>query len=299
MKHLFIINRNAGKSKSYVKVAQALSGLKGDNIVVKYTEKPGDAKLLAREFVSGCDDFVRVYACGGDGTLNEVVSGIYDLPNCALVPVPVGSGNDFVRSFDCEQDGFLDIDKLMNGSEEQIDLIMCNDRICCNSVTIGFDCAVAKNVDKFKKRKFISSSMAYKLSIFYCLFSGRKHNFRAIVDGSEIDTDGTVLLSLCAKGKYYGGGIKCAPKADNSDGYMDFMLIPTIAVPRFVKLLPSFIKGEHLDNPKMGFIRYQKCREVEYILDGETEIGIDGEILTVTEAKIRVLPGALRVVLPK
>ena len=298
MKHLFIINKTAGKGESCNEIIAQLEKVKSDDVIVRYTERAGHATELAREFVKNCDEFARVYACGGDGTVNEVISGIYDLDNCAFAPVPTGSGNDFVRSFDCSEQDFLDVNKLMNGSEKTIDLLRCNDRVSCNSVTIGFDCAVAKNFRKFINNRFISAESAYKLSIFYCLFNGRKHNFRIRIDGEDVRNDGTYLLSLCSNGKYYGGGIKCAPKADNSDGFIDFMMIPTVGVLKFVSLLPCYVKGEHIDNPKADFITHKKCKEIEYISDTPFEIGIDGEIITVNNARISVIPKTLRVVLP-
>lgn len=299
MKHLFIINKTAGKGESCANVVSQLEKLKNDDIIIKYTERARHATQLARDFVKGCGEYTRVYACGGDGTVNEVISGIYDLDNCAFAPIPTGSGNDFIRSFDRKTEDFLNIEKMMNGTEVAVDLLRCNDRVSCNSITIGYDCAVAKNVEKFKKRKLITSSFAYKLSIFYCLFNGRKHNFKILIDGEEFRNDGTYLLSVCAKGKYYGGGIKCAPRADNSDGMIDFMAIPTIGVLKFIGLLPSFAKGEHLDNPRASFITHKKCRKVEYISETPVEIGIDGEILTVSGVEITVLPKTLRVILPQ
>lgn len=298
MKHLFIINKTAGKAESYRKVLSQLEQIKTDDVIVRYTEKPAHAAELARGYVRQSDEYVRVYACGGDGTVNEVISGIYDLDNCAFAPVPTGSGNDFIRSFDCDQSDFLNIEKLMNGSETVIDLLRCNDRISCNSVTVGFDCAVAKNVEKFKNNRFLTAETAYKMSIFYCLINGRKHNFKIAADGKDIPVESTYLLSLCAKGKYYGGGIKCAPEADNSDGMIDFTAIPTVGVIKFLRLLPSFTKGEHLNNPKADFITHKKCKEIEYKSDIPFEIGIDGEIVTVKNAKISVIPKTLRVVLP-
>lgn len=298
MKHLFIINKTAGKGESYKEILSQLEKIKSDDVAVRYTERPAHATGLAREFVEQSDEFVRVYACGGDGTVNEVISGIYDLDNCAFAPVPTGSGNDFIRSFDCDKSDFLNIEKLMNGSETVIDLLRCNDRVSCNSVTVGFDCAVAKNVEKFKNKKFLTAETAYKMSIFYCLINGRKHDFTIVIDGKDVPRDSTYLLSLCAKGKYYGGGIKCAPEADNSDGMIDFTAIPTVAAVKCLRLLPSFAKGGHLDNPKADFITHLKCKEVEYKSDTPFEIGIDGEIVTVESAKLSVIPKALRVVIP-
>ncbi len=304
MKHLFIINKTAGKNESYKPIEAQIEKIENKNdIDVLYTERPGHATELARNYMKNTDEFVRIYACGGDGTINEVVSGVYDLPRCAIAPVPIGSGNDFVRSFGCEKEDFLSLRKMKNGRTVTVDLLRCellgaDDRICCNSITIGYDCAVAKNVEKFKNWKLITSSFAYKLSIFYCLFKGRKHNFKIKIDSEDVPHKGTYLLSLCAKGKYYGGGIKCAPKADNGDEMIDFMMIPTIGVLKFIRFLPSFAKGEHIDNPKAKFITHMKCHEVEYVMDKANEIGIDGEILTVNGAKISVIPQAVNIVIP-
>lgn len=298
MKHFFIINKTAGKSESCSKLLSQLEKIKSEDVEVRYTEKPAHATELARDYVKQSGEYVRVYACGGDGTVNEVISGIYDLDNCAFAAVPIGSGNDFIRSLGYDKEDFLDVEKMMNGSETAIDLLRCNDRVSCNSVTVGFDCAVAKNVEKFINNRFLTAESAYKMSIFYCLLNERKHNFRIAVDGKEMEKDSTYLLSLCAKGKYYGGGIKCAPEADNSDRMIDFTVIPTIGVIKFLRFLPSFTKGKHLDNSKVDFITHLKCKEVEYKGDTPFEIGIDGEIITVENARISILPKVLKVVLP-
>lgn len=296
MRHLFIINKHAGKNDRYKTVLEQISGL---NVDVAYTERQGHATELAREYVKQSDEFTVVFACGGDGTVNEVIRGVYDLDNCSVAPVPIGSGNDFIRSFDKADEDFLNIKKLMDGEDVAVDLLKCNDRISDNSISVGFDCMVANNVDKFKKRKLISSSFAYKLSIFYCLFMGRRHSFSIIADGKKLEQKSTYLLSICAKGKYYGGGIKCAPLADNTDGKIDFLSVPTVGVLRFISLLPTFIKGGHINNPKLDFIYHDKFSEVEYISNAPFDIGFDGEIFSVTSAKISVLPKAVKIRIPK
>lgn len=296
MRHLFIINKHAGKSGRHKTIEEQARGL---NARVVYTEYQGHATELAREFVGQSDEPALVYACGGDGTVSEVIRGVYDLENCSVAPVPIGSGNDFIRSFDKNIEDFFEIEKLMNGEDVTVDLLKCNDMISDNSISIGFDCAVAKNVDKFKRWKFITSSFAYKLSIFYCLFSGRRHNFSIIADGKKLEQKGTYLLSICAKGRYYGGGIKCAPLADSNDGKIDFLSVPTVGVPKFISLLPTFVKGKHINNPKLDFIYHDKFSEVEYISDEPFDIGLDGEIFSMKSAKISVLPGAVKIRIPK
>ncbi len=299
MQNLFIINKHAGKNESYKAILQQIDKIKPENCTVKFTECIGDATVIAREFISSADDFVNVFACGGDGTINEVMNGVYNLDNCAVAPVPTGSGNDFVRSFEIPKEDFLNIEKLLKGKRITVDLLKCNDRIGANSVTIGYDCAVAKNVEKFKRWKIITSSFAYKLSIFYCLLSKRKHNFKIFGDGKPLpELNNTYLLSVSAKGKYYGGGIKCAPLADNSDNFIDFMYIPTVGVFKFLFLLSSFIKGKHINNPKIDFVYHNKFTEIEYRSHSPIDIGIDGEIHTVMSAKVSVLPNAVELILP-
>lgn len=298
MQHLFIINKTAGKNDSYLKVTEQLEKLNLENATVKYTGCKGDASNIARDFVKNSNDFVNIYSCGGDGTFNEVVNGIYDLDNCAVAPVPIGSGNDFIRSFEVSKEDFLNIEKLLQGTTKSVDLIRCNDKICTNSVNIGFDCAVAKNVDIFKKWPLITSSFAYKLSIVYCLISKRKHNFEIYADNSLLPMKSTYLLSVSAKGKYYGGGIKCAPYADNMDGFIDFMFIDSVGILKFLSFLGSFVKGEHINDSTADFVYHNKFKEIEYKSKTPIEIGVDGEIFAVTDAKISVLKDALKIILP-
>lgn len=299
MRHLFIINRFSGKPESYKKVESQLEKYKErPDFDIHYTEFAGDAETFSREYVKSRGEYVRVYACGGDGTVNEVVNGIAGLKNCAAAVVPIGSGNDFIRSLNAEKEDFLDIDKLINGEEISVDLLKCGDRISCNSITVGFDCAVAKAVDKFKKKRFVSASLAYKLAIFYCLFKKRSHTFSVTADGKEFERDGTNLLSICAKGKYYGGGIKCSPLADNSDGFIDFTLIKTVGVMKFVALLSTFTKGNHVNNPKLDFVFHDKVKTVSYTDSKPFEIGIDGEIFTVDRADVELIKDGLRVIVP-
>lgn len=299
MQNLFIINKHAGKNESYKTVLRQIDKIKPENCTVKFTECIGDATVIAREFIRSSNDFVNVFACGGDGTINEVMNGVYNLDNCAVAPVPTGSGNDFIRSFGKSTEDFLNIEKLLKGKAFPVDLLKCNEKIGANSVTIGFDCAVAKNVEKFKRWKIITSSFAYKLSLFYCLVSKRKHHFKIYGDGKPLpEINNTYLLSISAKGKYYGGGIKCAPLADNSDKLIDFMYIPTVGIFKFLSLLGCFTKGNHINNPKIDFVYHSKFKEIEYKSPNPIEIGIDGEIYTVNSAKISVLPKAVQLILP-
>ncbi len=301
MEHLFIINRYAGKKDNYNFITDQIKEINLDNYTIIDTQCKGDATKKAREFVKNSNDFVYIYACGGDGTFNEVLNGVYDLDNCAVAVVPVGTGNDFVRSFDIPRESFLNIKKLIDGEIKQVDLISCNGLIGANTVSLGYDCAVAKNMPKFKRWKFINSETAYIISILYCILNERKHNFRISADSLDIKRNSkTYLMSIAAKGKYYGGGIKCTPKAENDDGYLDFLCVDTVSVFTILQLLPTFMKGGHLDNPKFDkILQHSKHKTIRYSSDEPFEIGIDGEIITTTNAVVTVLPKAQKIIIPK
>ena len=125
MKHLFIVNPIAGgkdKSAEVRERVEAAFQTREDSFELYVTKAPMDSvgKIRA-EAASG--EALRVYACGGDGTFNECVNGAALLENVAVCPFPTGTGNDFCRMFGDEQELFRDLDALLDGTVQPIDLI--------------------------------------------------------------------------------------------------------------------------------------------------------------------------------
>lgn len=302
MQHLFILNSFAGTKDSTAFLKEKIEKLDlKDDYFVEYTRCHGDAKRIAEQYVSRTDDFVRVYACGGDGTANEALSGMIGHDNCALGVIPVGTGNDFVRSLGADFDDFLDLKKMINGGYKKIDLLECNGKYALNVISVGYDCAVADQAQKFKRLPLMSGNLAYKLSILYCLLSKRKHTFVPYADNKKIELQKgykTQLLAVAGNGKFYGGGIKATPYACLDDGNIDFMSIPTVSVIKFIGLLGSFCKGEHLSNKKADFIIHKKCKKLQLKDDMPINIGIDGEILSMKDPTITIKPKAFCVIVP-
>ena len=301
MRHLFILNRFAGTKDTTDELKEKISRLHTDDeVIVEYTKKAGDAERIARAYAEE-GGALRVYACGGDGTANEALTGLMGFEDVSLGLVPVGTGNDFVRSLPAKGEDFLDLQKMIEGKTMKIDLLLCEGKYALNVISVGYDCEVAAQAQKNKRLPRMSGPLAYKLAIAQCLISKRSHTFRPFADGKEIKLkDGykTQMLAVASNGKYYGGGIMCSPRAELSDGMIDFMSIPTIPVPKFVSLLSDFIKGNHIDNPKMPFILNQKCRELELRDEKILKIGIDGEMFHMSNPKITVLPSAFSVIVP-
>lgn len=302
MKHVFIINPTAGKVDRTKEIREQIHSLTTtDPVEIHLTRSQGEAEHLARTVAQSGDE-ARVYACGGDGTANEVLTGIAGYSNCALGIIPIGSGNDFVRCFEpLTREEFLNVEAMVNGEEKSIDLIECQGKYSMNVFSVGFDCAVAKNVDRFKRIPHVSGSLAYKMSIVYCLFSKRKHPVKIYLDGKEFegaDYKKTTLLAVCANGKYYGGGIKAAPESILDDGLMDFIHVNTLSVLKFVSMVGKYTKGLHLNNPKFSFITFKRCKKIKFEAETPIDVNFDGEIFEMTNPEITILPKALRIILP-
>ncbi|MBR3971552.1 MAG: YegS/Rv2252/BmrU family lipid kinase [Ruminococcus sp.] len=303
MRHIFIINPAAGKADSTEVLRRQIHNLKTEDAVQIYiTKGEGDARQKAeKEATAG--DRVHIYACGGDGTANEVLTGIAGKTNCAIGIIPLGSGNDFIKALEpYSKEDFLDIQRMVDGREKTIDLIECGGKYSMNVFSVGFDAIVAKNVSKFKRIPFVSGSLAYKLSIIYCLFAQRKHKVKILVDGVPFegaDYKNTTLLAVGGNGKYYGGGFKAAPKAVLDDGYMDFVHCKTLSVLRFASIVGKYKKGEHIDNPKMPFITFKRCKTLEFIAQEPIDINVDGEIYSQHNPKVRLVEGGLKIILPQ
>lgn len=301
MTHLFILNAFAGIVDATPEIKAQIEALHLPNAVIEYTQKAGDAEHIARRYAEQGDE-LRVYACGGDGTANEALHGILGCENAALGVIPVGTGNDYVRSLPGETKDFLDIAKMVHGATIRVDLLKCGDRYALNVVSVGYDCEVADRAQKNKRLPMMSAILAYRLAIVQCLLTKRKHTFTPYADGKMIPIAKgfkSQMLAVAAKGKYYGGGIKATPYAALDDGLIDFMAIPTVPISYFAWMFGAFTRGEHIDHPKgKTFIRHQKCKTLKLDNHGAIKVSIDGEMVVMQDPEITVVPNALDVIIP-
>ena len=128
MKHLFIINPAAGKYDHSAELSEKIRSScteRGLDFIIQTSQKPGDCTAITREAAESGEQY-RVYACGGDGTLNEVVNGAAGYPNAAVTNVPTGTGNDFLKLFGRDWRAlFSNPEALARGPEAEFDLIDC------------------------------------------------------------------------------------------------------------------------------------------------------------------------------
>lgn len=228
---------------------------------------------------------------GGDGTINEVVSGIVRAgagDKALFSVVPAGTGNDFVKTFP-EKDRIYTVDVLKYG-----------DKYSVNIINFGFDTKVVVKTAKYKKA--FPGSAAYIAGVADTFFHKIGENWQIEIETEEGKVekyDQTFTLAIAANCQYYGGGFRSAPLASYNDGLIDFIAVKKVSRGTLLNLIGSYKKGTHLDpdtgKPVSKFdkhIVYRRCKKVS--IKGVSLLCADGEIEERSDAEITVLQGAVR-----
>lgn len=298
VKHLFIVNPVAGNgialrmTNTIHKLFNELK-LKYQDISyeIVYTKEEGHATEIARKY-SSMDDY-RIYAVGGDGTLNEVLNGMIG-SGSSLGCIPGGSGNDFIKSLVTKFDRRRILMNTVLGTEEEIDVATVDGRYFINIASMGFDASVVNNVEKFKGMKYIPNKFAYLASVLDTAKDFKNLNLKIVVDQKEINTE--AFMVAIANGKYYGGGINIAPEADLKDGLLDVLIVRDITRGKIMKFLPKVIPGKHMDLDEVTLLR---AKTIDLYSDEPVFINIDGELEARREAHFKVEDTKVRFIIPK
>lgn len=299
MRHVFILNPAAGKNKKALNLMPHITAVcKKHNFdyTILTTAYPHHATELAQQEVQKGNP-VRLYACGGDGTLLEVATGIGDAPHAELACVPCGSGNDFVRYFQQQGAHFDDLEALVHGTARQIDAILCNGKLSLNACSIGMDADVANRQKQFKHLPFVSGSMAYNLAIVQTFFSpfGKQLHVVMETENGKVERVGKYLFALAANGQYYGGGYHGSPLSKPDDGLLDFVLVGTKNHLNVFPFLKRYKNGNHLGTAGVEAFRGTK---MTVYAQKPTVCNADGECFADTQVTFELLPKALSFVFP-
>lgn len=303
MKTVFIVNPCAGKKKDIKNFISKIKLVKRDAEIYE-TTAVGDATRFVSEYIKE-NGKTRFIACGGDGTLGEVVNGVAENNFCEVGVIPMGTGNDFCRNFDCD---FSDISGQIIGDCEKCDLIRYTTTIdgkeksgyCANMFNIGFDCNVADMTDTVKRKTVFGGSLAYFIAILVTLIKKKGANLKIEIDEKTVH-DGRLLLTSVANGCYCGGGIKSNPLARVKDGLININIIKNISRLRFITLLPSYMKGTVLNKKGIDkIITSVKCSKIRLTPnDKKIRICIDGEIADAEKIEFDIVHNGLNFVIPK
>ena len=275
MTHLFIINPAAGsrdRSGEYRQKIEAAFAGRPDPYRIEISKGPGDCTKLAREAAESGEEY-RIYACGGDGTLNEVVQGAAGCDNVAITVYSGGSGNDFVKIFD-DPKAFFDINRLLDAETATFDLIKCNDDFSLNICSVGLDTRIGIDVQAYKRLPLLHGFRAYVASTVINLFKRISEHYVVHINGEVID--GKKTFVCCCNGRFYGGGFNPVPEADPTDGLMDVLLVDKVNLFQVPGIIGKYKNGRYKELPKL--VRHMMTDKVQIVCDKLSPISLDGEL---------------------
>ncbi|MBA4250267.1 MAG: hypothetical protein C0425_00265 [Chlorobiaceae bacterium] len=297
-----IINPVSGKGKVKKQLPNVLKILRSNGIednAIFISPKPGDIN----KHVSKLPNDTKLMVVGGDGTFNEIVNGLRSDQTITLLPIPLGSGNDFARelgfplNYDYQrlivkyinnhyETKFVDIGELHLHLEDSQKIENVKFLTNCG---IGFDAKVAAFGQKIK---YFRGILLYLIAVVKTL--AKYKNFEVKIESENFSSSGEKLLIAIGNGKTSGGGFRLCPFAKIDDGILDITIAEGMKIPEILRVLPKAINGSHIHEKKITTHQFTKLnifpKSKLYIhTDGEVTIG------TYSKIEINIIPKRLEV----
>ncbi len=294
MRALFILNGSKRKARRIPEVMNAQK-LEGEEYNFIFTKHKGDAITLTFENASTYDILVAV---GGDGTIHECVNGLMQLKTLlpekklpALLPWPMGSGNDFARNFKWTSDAITILARFRKGETKKIDIGQVQFQseksiYFVNELSLGLGPKVVELVEKFPR--MIPGRLKFGPAIFLAFLFFKKK--KIILRSEEFNSADKAIAVVIANGKYFGSGIGIAPEAALNDGLLNLTVIGNISLLDYLKHITTMKQCKKVVHPH---VHYHELQMIEIMNEGAIET--DGELNAHAPAKIQIIKAALEI----
>lgn len=261
----------------------------GHRIELRMTRKKGDAQ----RFVSKAGQVNLLIAAGGDGTLNEVVHGLMDLPVSArpvLGVVPLGTANDFATGCGIPRDPEKALALCMQGEAVSIDVGKANAHWFLNAASAGFGAEVTATTSPELKR--LLGPAAYTAMGAILAMNVRQYHGKLILPDREITGSGPV--AIVGNGRQTGGGFQFAPRARIDDGLLDVLVVRHIPA---IALLTAARELQQLSSEGQ-YISYWQTPWAEVHSKEAIPVNLDGEPVRFSSVRYEAVPKAIRLIVP-
>jgi YegS/Rv2252/BmrU family lipid kinase len=298
----FILNPAAGHGRAarrWVRAYRQVVAACPDHVVWT-TAGPGDGATLARKALEA--GYTSLVAVGGDGTLGEVVNGYLEAPadlrdRAAVATWPAGSGCDFARHVGARPDPQQLATRLIAGTIRRLDVgrVTCRDATGrpthCHFLNVAA-CGLAGEVAVAVQRrgKALGGPLSYFVEAVRVIARARPRPIQLVVDGLPEPPTPYHLVAL-ANTSTFGGGMRVAPGADPTDGWLDLVTVGAVSRGELLALLTRVRRGSHVGRPG---VRLRRVRRVQVTGEGSEPLNVDGEAWGELPATLEILPGAIR-----
>ncbi len=300
---LVIVNPNAGIRRG-IKDWYLISSLLekyGFDFLPMFTERPRHAIEITKKHVE--EGFNKIIVVGGDGTMNEVINGIFQqtrfhTTQVIIGMITIGTGNDWGRMFNIPRDYEQAVKTIKNckvfiqdaGVVKYSHEEGTENRYFINIAGLGFDAVVTRKSNKLKE-KGKGGQFLYFANIFSCLLRYKHVNAVINIDGK--DYENKIFSMNVGIGKYNGGGMIQLPKAIANDGLFDLTVIKKLSKPDVILSLKRLYNGTISEHPKVETYTGKSIK-----IDSDTKIHLetDGESLGHTPLEFEIIPQSLKVI---
>lgn len=304
MKLHLIVNPKAGSGRAAQRIPQIRRALADHGIQheLSLTEGPRDASRLVRRAADGGADVVGVV--GGDGTLNEVAQSYIDergepRPGPALALIPAGTGGDFRKTFELEDNVNEAVRRLATATPRPLDLGVVDltnhagateTHAFINIMSFGMGGLADRLVNQ--SPKWLGGRTSFFLGALRASLAYKNMPVSVRVDG-KVRLETPIVNVAIANGKYFGGGMKIAPDADPSDGLFDVVAICDLTRAQGIGLGFKFYRGSHIGQPGVKVARGSEVEALPLRKRDQVLIDLDGETPGRLPLRARVLRSAI------
>ncbi|MBK5251414.1 MAG: diacylglycerol kinase family lipid kinase [Peptostreptococcaceae bacterium] len=289
-KYCFVLNPTAGKGrgKKYRDRIEDYEKKHGVEYKIVETEYPGHGEILSRKACR--EGFTYIISVGGDGTLFEVVNGVYG-ESVSVGIIPCGTGNDFSRTICIPTNFKKQMDVIHGGNEKWVDVGKANDRYFINVFSFGIDALITRETQKIKK--YLPGTFAYVAATIKMLMTYKPVEIHMESDDGVFN--GKVMLVAFGNGEYYGGGMKITPGASVDSGDFQICIVKALKRTKFLKLFPMVFSGKHVDREEVEVFR---AKRILVKSNDKVLLNADGDIIGECPVEVNLLPRSIKIIVP-
>jgi len=261
----------------------------GHTIEVRVTSEKGDA----RRFASETGEVDLLIAAGGDGTLNEVVHGLMDLPEASrsvLGMVPLGTANDFATACGIARDPEQALALCLEGRAVPVDVGKANEHWFLNAASIGFGAEITATTPP--ELKHLLGPAAY--AVMGAILAMNVHHYRGRLTLPNREITGSGPVAIVGNGRQAGGGVQVTPRARIDDGLLDVLAVRNIPA---MALLTAARELQEL-SPDGEYISYWQTPWAEAHTEEAIPVNLDGEPMQFSSVRYEAVPRAIRLIVP-
>ena len=311
-----VLNVYAASKQAVKRWTKAEKRLKDREVVYHGNRTGRSGNAMEITFDACMAGYRKFIAVGGDGTIHDVLNGIaafvdwatenggkVQLSDFTLAAIPVGSGNDWIKSVAVPKDVADAVDVLVDGTLKRQDVVRVSltDKAqrelsrsyMANIGGIGIDARVCEKVNALKK-KGKRGRILYVISLIEAIRE-RKPKMAKVICDDQIVFDGAYFSMAFGVGKYSGGGMRQTPEAVLDDGLLDMTIIPELPMRRIAREAPRLFTDTFLKVPELVTSKSKTITICPYGSDELEPIEIDGEVVGRGDVRFEVLDGQINI----